>query len=50
MKLSYRDNLGLVVVEVDRTKGIAFLGSNAYFTDTAGRDYKIPVDSLIMIG
>lgn len=50
MKLSYRDNLGIIVVSIDRTNGIAFLGGYAYFTDTDGRDYKIPVDSLIMIG
>ena len=50
MKISYRDSLGLVVVEVDRTNGIAFLGGHAYFTDTNGRDYKVPVNDIVMIG
>ena len=50
MKLSYRDDLGIVVIEIDTNHGIMFCGDHAYFTDTAGRDYKIPVSSLILIG
>ena len=50
MKISYRDELGIIVVNVDNTNGIMFLDGHAYFTDTDGRDYKIPVSALVMIG
>ena len=50
MKLSYRDDLGIVVVDVNPDNGIMFLGDTAYFTDTNGRDYKVPVSSLSLIG
>lgn len=52
MQICYRDDLGLVVVEVDTnsTNGVGFDGKHAYFTDTEGRDYRIDVDQIVLIG
>lgn len=52
MKICYRDDIGLVVVEIDleNTAGIAFDGHSAYFTDTEGNDYKVNTKDIVMIG
>lgn len=52
MKICYRDEIGLVVLEVDmnRTTGVGFDGENAYFTDTEGNDYKIKAKDIVLIG
>ena len=52
MQICYRDDIGLVVVEIDMdaTAGVGFDGRYAYFTDTEGRDYRVPVDQIVLIG
>lgn len=47
MYITYRDELGLVLVEVDEY-GIGFVDGLAYFGDGI-RDYKIPVSSICEI-
>lgn len=50
MRICYRDEIGTVTVSVDPDYPITFNGGFAYFTDAAGRDYKIPVTDIFMIG
>ena len=52
MKICFRDEIGLVSVEIDmdRTTGVGFDGQHAYFTDTDGRDYKIETKDIVLIG
>jgi len=50
MKITYRDELGLIAVDVDTEYGICFDGSYAYFSDTYGMDYRISADMIVMIG
>lgn len=52
MQICFRDELGLVSVEIDmdNTTGVGFDGENAYFTDTAGNDYKIKTKNIVLIG
>jgi hypothetical protein len=49
MIVVYRDNGGLVAVEVDTTYNIAFLDSIIMFDGLDGKSYKIPVKSLVVI-
>ena len=52
MKICFRDDLGLVTMDVDmdNTAGVGFDGQYAYFNDVYGRDYRIPVKDIVMIG
>ena len=52
MVVCFRDNIGVVTVRLDdeNTAGVAFDGAHAYFTDASGRDYKVSVTDIIMIG
>lgn len=52
MQICFRDELGLVSVEIDmaNTTGVGFDGENAYFTDTEGNDYKISTQDIVLIG
>ena len=52
MIICFRDDIGLVSVEIDMTStaGVGFDGVYAYFTDTAGRDYKVLISNVVMIG
>ena len=47
MIVTYRDELGLVSLEVE--SGVGFDGTEAYFTDTDGKDYKVSVEYLVSI-
>ena len=49
MKLVYRDELGLIAVEVDADYSISFCDGKAYFDGMDGKSYSIPVDSLQII-
>lgn len=50
MIVTYRDDLGLVSVTINDTYGIQFDGyENVYFTDTDGKDYKMPMQHLVSI-
>lgn len=50
MKICYRDELGPVIVEIDTAFVISFDGQYAYFNDTEGRDYRVNVKDIVMIG
>ena len=52
MKITFRDDLGIVTLEVhtDDSFGITFDGRYAYFSDVEGRDYRIPVKDIVLIG
>lgn len=52
MQICYRDELGLVTVEVNMadTAGVGFDGQYAYFNDTENRDYRIPITDIVLIG
>lgn len=52
MQIAYRDEIGLVVVDLDmdRTTGVGFDGAYVYFTDTDGRDYKVSAKDIVLIG
>lgn len=52
MSICYRDEFGLVVVQIDmiNTTGVSFDGQFAYFTDTDGNDYKIDQKNIVLIG
>ena len=47
MKLVYRDDIGVFIVEVDGS-GIDFLGGTAFFGD-GEREYRVPVESIVRI-
>ena len=49
MTITYRDEIGTLVIYVNRDYGISFCDGYAYFTDNAERDYKVPVSEIIMI-
>ena len=48
MYITYRDNLGLAIVEVNEY-GIAIHEGFAYFTDTEGQDFKLQLSQVITI-
>ena len=48
MSIVYRDELGIVMVEVDGT--VSFLNGKALFTEANGKDVSIDVENLVMIG
>lgn len=52
MKICYRDELGIVVREIDmaNTTGVGFDGQYAYFNDCEGNDYRISTKDIILIG
>ena len=48
MKIVMRDNLGVVVYEVDEEYGIDFCDGYVYWTDSEyGADHKTPVEHLL---
>ena len=47
MIVTYRDELGLISLEIE--SGAGFDGTEAYFTDIDGIDYKIEAQNLISI-
>ena len=52
MKICYRDEIGIVEVEIDlcNTTGVGFDGQYAYFNDPEGRDYRVATKDIIWIG
>ena len=52
MKITYRDDIGLVTVEIDtyNTSGVGFDGRYAYFSDVVGVDYRVEVKNIVWIG
>lgn len=52
MKICYRDELGIVVREIDmaNTTGVGFDGQYAYFNDCEGNDYRISTKDIVLIG
>lgn len=52
MQICFRDELGLVSVEIDMTNttGVGFDGQYAYFNDTEGNDYRISTKDIVLIG
>lgn len=47
MIVTYRDELGLISLEIE--SGVGFDGTEAYFTDIDGNDYRIDVKHLFSI-
>ena len=45
MQIQYRDDIGVVVVEVS-PDGVSFLDGMAYFDGLDGKSYKIEVDAI----
>ena len=52
MQICYRDELGLVVdeIDMDRTTGVGFDGEHAFFTDVNGIDHQISTRDIVLIG
>lgn len=52
MKICYRDDIGLVSVEIDmaNTTGVGFDGQYAYFNDVEGVDYRVATKDIVWIG
>ena len=48
MQVMFRDELGTQVVDVSGD-GVDFLNGYAYFSDTAERDYIVPIDDVLRI-
>lgn len=48
MVICYRDNIGIVVTELE-SNWIDCDGQYAYFTDRSGKDYKIPLSNIVSI-
>lgn len=48
MQIMFRDELGTQVVDVSGD-GVDFLNGYAYFSDTAERDYIVPLDDVLRI-
>lgn len=48
MAIVFRDNLGYISVSVN-DDGIQFDSENAYFTDTAGKDYTVEVCYIVAV-
>lgn len=48
MTVTYRDDIGIVVVKVDGS-GIDFLDGTAFFGD-GERDYSVQVENIVRIG
>lgn len=49
MAITYRDEIGTLVVYVNREYGISFCDGFVYFSDNDDHDYKIPVSEVISI-
>lgn len=49
MLVAYQDELGLIEVKVDEKYGVGFDGTEAYFTDEDGKDYRIDVKYIVGI-
>lgn len=49
MKIIYRDELGVVSVDVNTEYGISFDGKFAYFSDEQNRDYRVATSALVEI-
>jgi hypothetical protein len=49
MIVTYRDELGIVSVPMNDTFGLQFDGDKAYFTDTDGKDYNLPISQLVSV-
>lgn len=49
MTVTYRDELGVVSVEIDKEYGVVFVDGRAYFTDENGTDYKVNILHLTSI-
>ena len=49
MLVAYSDDLGIVTVQMDDTYGLQFDGDKAYFTDTGGKDYNLPISQLVSV-
>lgn len=49
MIVTYQDELGLIEVMVDEKYGVGFDGTEAYFTDEDGVDYRIDVKHIVGI-
>ena len=52
MKITYRDDIGLVTIEIDmcNTSGVGFDGRYAYFSDVEGVDYRVETKNIVWIG
>ena len=49
MKIIYRDELGVVSVDVNTEYSISFDGKFAYFSDEQNRDYRVATSALVEI-
>lgn len=50
MTVLYRDEMGLVAVEIDTAYLVTFGGGFAFFEGLDGKSYRVPVDRLSAIG
>ena len=49
MTVTYRDELGVVSVEIDKEYGVVFVDGKAYFTDGNDENYSISIGHLTSI-
>ena len=49
MTVTFRDELGVVSVQIDDTYGVTFGANKVFFTDENGEDYKVNVEHIISI-
>ena len=49
MTVTFKDELGVISISIDKKYGVTFGLDKAYFTDLDGNDYKIKIEHLISI-
>ena len=49
MIVTYRDELGLISIQMNDTYGLQFSEDVVYFTDKDDRDYEIPLSQMISV-
>ena len=49
MTVTYRDELGVVSIRIDKKYGVSFGANKVFFTDEDGNDYKVNVEHIIDI-
>ena len=49
MTVTFKDELGVISVSIDKGFGVHFGTDKAYFTDEDGKDYKVKIEYIISI-
>lgn len=49
MTVTFKDEIGVISVSIDKKYGVQFGIDKAYFTDEDGNDYKVNIEYIISI-